>query len=103
MRTALVWLIVFGATTAMSASLHAQAPATSMIAAPTQASTTPESAASRRLAEGGGGIAELFGVAEAARLIRSADPEDRLRGLERAAVMHTTDALTLLLRFRDDG
>jgi hypothetical protein len=55
------------------------------------------------LAEGGTGIADLFGIAEADRLIRSADPEDRLRGLERAAVTHTTDALTLLLRFRDDG
>src|SRR5580658_10822418 len=103
MRTTGVWLLAFGVATALSASLHAQAPPGSTTAASTQASTTPENSASRRLAEGGTGIADLFGIAEADRLIRSADPEDRLRGLERAAVTHTTDALTLLLRFRDDG
>ncbi len=103
MRTAMVWLIVFGATTATSAPLHAQASARSTIAAPTEASTTPEAAASPRLADGGAGIAELFGIAEAERLIRSADPEDRLHGLERTAEMHTSDALTLLLGFRGDA
>jgi HEAT repeat protein len=102
MHKAAVSLIVFGVATAMSASLRAQAPG-STIAIPGQTSTAPENAPAGRLAGGGAGIAELFGIAEADRLIRSADAEDRLHGLERAAAMHTTDALNLLLRFRDDG
>ncbi len=73
MRKAVVWLIVLGTAAAMS-----------------------------EPAEGGAGLEELFGNARTDRLLRSADPEDRLHGLERAAAAHTPEALALLLRFRDD-
>jgi HEAT repeat protein len=39
-----------------------------------------------------------FGIESATRLMRSTDPDQRLRGVERAATMHTPEALTLLQR-----
>ncbi len=39
-----------------------------------------------------------FGVEAAARLLRSPDPDERLRGVERAAATHTSEALALLQR-----
>jgi HEAT repeat protein len=39
-----------------------------------------------------------FGLEAATRLLRSADPDERLRGVERAAATHTPEALALLQR-----
>jgi HEAT repeat protein len=39
-----------------------------------------------------------FGLERATRLLRSADPAERLRGLERAAGTHTPEAMALLVR-----
>ena len=43
-------------------------------------------------------LRERFGVELASRLLRSADPDERLRGLERAAATHAAEALSLLVR-----
>ena len=47
---------------------------------------------------GPNGLLGHFGTAAAVRLMRSPDADDRLRGLERVATMHTTEALALLER-----
>lgn len=44
------------------------------------------------------GLRGHFGVDAANRLLRSPDPSERLRGLERAAAIHTPEALALLVR-----
>jgi HEAT repeat protein len=44
------------------------------------------------------GLRSHFGVDAATRLLRSSDPAERLRGLERAASLHTPEALALLER-----
>jgi hypothetical protein len=62
----------------------------------------PASAPARVSAAGSGrGSTELrsrFGTDIAARLMRSADAEERLRGIERASAIHTPEALALLQR-----
>jgi HEAT repeat protein len=45
-----------------------------------------------------GGLASRAGIDLALRLLRSSDPDDRLRGIERAATVETQEALTLLVR-----
>jgi HEAT repeat protein len=47
---------------------------------------------------GPNGLLGHFGVNVAVRLMRSDDADDRLRGLERAAAMHTAEGLALLER-----
>lgn len=101
MRKAVVWPIVLGAAAAMGAPLHAQTPAPALTSAHEFAAQ--ENAASHRVGEGGEGLEELFGSARTERLMRSADLEDRLHGLERAAAAHTPETLALLLRFRDEA
>jgi HEAT repeat protein len=101
MRKAVVWPIVLGAAAGMGEPLRAQTPAPTSTSA--HESAAQENTASHRLDEGGAGLAELFGSARTERLLRSADLEDRLHGLERAAAAHTPEALALLLRFRDDA
>lgn len=44
------------------------------------------------------GLRAHFGVDAATRLLRSSNPAERLRGLERAASLHTPEALALLER-----
>jgi HEAT repeat protein len=53
--------------------------------------------------EGTGGLRAHFGLDLAARLLRSSDPDVRLRGVERAAAMHTPEALALLVREIEGG
>ncbi len=62
-------------------------------------STTPVGVPSST--EGGGppaSLRERVGVDDAARLLRSNDPDERLRGVEQAASMHSSEALALLER-----
>ncbi|HEX8791543.1 MAG TPA: HEAT repeat domain-containing protein [Polyangiaceae bacterium] len=49
-------------------------------------------------ADGPGGVRSRFGMELASRLLRSADPEDKLRGVERAAALGTPESLDLLVR-----
>jgi hypothetical protein len=49
------------------------------------------------------GLRARFGTEIATHLARSKDPDDRLRGLERAAALHTREALALLVRASGTG
>lgn len=44
------------------------------------------------------GVRARFGIDAASRMLRSANPAERLRGIERAASLHTPEALALLER-----
>ncbi len=44
------------------------------------------------------GLRDRVGIEAAVRLLRSSDPSERLRGVERAAATHTPEALGLLVR-----
>lgn len=44
------------------------------------------------------GLRSRFGIEVAARLMRSPDPDERLRGIERASAIHTPESLALLVR-----
>lgn len=48
-------------------------------------------------ADGSGGMRSRFGIDVAAHLLKSSDPDDKLRGLERAAATSTPEALDLLV------
>lgn len=50
------------------------------------------------VAQPAGGLRAHVGLDVAIRLMRSTNPDERLRGLERAASIHTPEALALLLR-----
>ncbi|MCL2450413.1 MAG: hypothetical protein FWD17_15810, partial [Polyangiaceae bacterium] len=43
-------------------------------------------------------LRERLGLEVATRLMRSTEPDERLRGVERIAATHTPEALSLLLR-----
>jgi hypothetical protein len=99
----LVDLLAFGLVIATSAELRAQTPSTRSGLAPAHQSVAGDGAVQVGSEGPHLGLADLFGPPHADRLVRSADIEDRLRGLERATEAHTPETLALLLRFRDDG
>jgi HEAT repeat protein len=87
---------------AVAVQAHAQPPSPRRFAPPppSPASTTPVSAATVATSTGtpGGDLRSRFGVDVAKRLMRSADADDRLRGMERAAATDSPEGLALLLR-----
>jgi len=99
----LVDLLAFGLVIATSAELRAQTPPTRSGPAPAHLSVAGDGAAPVGFNGLHLGFADLFGPPHVDRLMRSADIEDRLRGLERATEAHTPETLALLLRFRDEG
>jgi HEAT repeat protein len=99
----LVDLLAFGLVIATSAELRAQTPSTSSGRTPAHQSVAGDGAAQVGFNGPHLGFADLFGPPHVDRLMRSADIEDRLQGLERATEAHTPETLALLLRFRDDG
>jgi HEAT repeat protein len=96
-------LLGLGLLLTTSAELRAQMLPGASSSPAVQQSAPLDGAPPRRSTDGEKGLTDLFGRNRVDRLLRSIDVEDRLRGLERAAAAHTSDALALLLGFRDDG
>ncbi len=91
---ALAALGIAGAASCLLPVARAQSVRTRQPAATVQAPSAATPAASGTIP----GLRAHFGLDAAVRLMRSADPDERLRGLERAATIHTPEALALLER-----
>jgi hypothetical protein len=71
---------------------------TDAVRAQPQAATVPLAAPVKDSAAASPSLRDRIGVDDAARLLRSNDPEERLRGVEQAANLHTVEALSVLER-----
>lgn len=65
---------------------------------PTETAGTPPATAGANGEAGTGALRARFGLDMATRLLRRGEADERLRGLERAAGMHTPEAMALLVR-----
>ena len=72
-------------------------------ASPTPGGASAQEAAPTANSSTTAGLRAHVGLGVASRLMRSAEPADRLRGIERAASIRTPEALSLLIRVAQGG